>query len=92
MPKNWTEAKIQNFIKSEIEESLTLEYTFRANFPLLRNMSMSWKIPLSNDFTGALGDLPKIKWKVYADNALPKEGRISIDEIEIVDLRKKTKA
>jgi len=26
MPKNWTEAKIQNFIKSEIEESLTLEY------------------------------------------------------------------
>ena len=26
MPKSWTERKIQNFIDSEIEESLTLEY------------------------------------------------------------------
>ena len=26
MPKNWTESRIQNFISSEIEESLTLEY------------------------------------------------------------------
>ena len=26
MARNWTEAKLQNFITSEIEESLTLEY------------------------------------------------------------------
>lgn len=26
MPKTWTENRIRNFIKSEIEESLTLEY------------------------------------------------------------------
>ena len=26
MPRNWTESKLQNFITSEIEESLTLEY------------------------------------------------------------------
>ena len=26
MPKNWTEAKLNNFIASGIEESLTLEY------------------------------------------------------------------
>ena len=26
MPKTWTTSKLQNFITSEIEESLTLEY------------------------------------------------------------------
>ncbi len=26
MPKNWTEQRLQNFISSESEESLTLEY------------------------------------------------------------------
>lgn len=62
---------------------------FKANFPLLRNMSMSWKIPLKEDFAEIAGSL-EIKWKIYADNALPKEGRINFREIEIVDLRSKS--
>ncbi|MBS1796277.1 MAG: ATP-binding protein [Acidobacteria bacterium] len=71
--------------------NLNQEYAdeqFRANFPLLRSMAMSWKIPLRDDFEEMRdGDSP-LKWKLYADNALPKEGRISLREIEVVDLRK----
>jgi hypothetical protein len=71
--------------------NLNQEYAdehFKSNFPLLRNMSMSWKIPLSAEFANLReGDL-SIKWKIYADNALPKEGRVSLKEIEIVDLRR----
>ena len=62
---------------------------FKANFPLLRSMSMSWKIPLREDFAELLDKTAEIKWKLYADNALPKEGKIRFDEIEIVDLRSK---
>ncbi|REJ79344.1 MAG: hypothetical protein DWQ47_00975 [Acidobacteria bacterium] len=69
--------------------NLNQEYgdeTFRANFPLLRNMSMSWKIPLKPDYAElADGDMP-IKWKVYADNALPKSGQLPFEEIDTIDL------
>lgn len=58
---------------------------FKANFPLLRSMMMSWKIPLLANYAEL--DNWTIKWKAYADNALPKEGRIRFGEIEIVDLR-----
>jgi hypothetical protein len=71
--------------------NLNQEYAdeqFRTNFPLLRSMSMSWKIPLS-EWSGAhTRELPALKWKIYADNAPPKEGRATTSEIEIVDLRK----
>ena len=60
---------------------------FKASFPLLRNMSMSWKIPLKEDFADFDKNMLEIKWTVYADNALPKEGRTNVGEIEIVDLR-----
>ena len=60
---------------------------FKASFPLLRNMSMSWKIPLKEDFAEFDKNSLELKWTVYADNALPKEGRINFSEIEIVDLR-----
>ena len=52
---------------------------------------MSWKIPLREDFSKEEFRNLELKWKLYADNALPKEGRISIREIETVDLRSKTK-
>lgn len=71
--------------------NLNQEYAdeqFKSNFPLLRSMTMNWKIPLSAEFENALAENLSIKWKIYADNALPKEGRISLKEIEIVDLRK----
>lgn len=71
--------------------NLNQEYAdeqFRANFPLLRSMTMRWKIPLKTDFDEFAANDLQIKWKLYADNALPKEGRISLKEIEIVDLRK----
>jgi len=73
--------------------NLNQEYAdenFKANFPLLRSMAMDWKIPLGENFADfAEQDLP-IKWKIYADNALPKEGKIALKEIEIVDLRSRT--
>lgn len=62
---------------------------FKANFPLLRNMSMSWRIPLQEDLAKIESGNPELKWKVFADNALPKEGKISVSEVEIVDLRGK---
>ena len=62
---------------------------FKANFPLLRSMSMSWKIQLREDFAEVFDKMAEIKWKLYADNAMPKEGKIRFDEIEIVDLRSK---
>lgn len=62
---------------------------FKASFPLLRNMSMSWKIPLREDFAESDKNALELKWTVYADNALPKEGKINVSEIEIVDLRSK---
>lgn len=71
--------------------NLNQEYAdeqFKANFPLLRNMTMHWKITLKQDFDGFKANDFSIKWKVYADNALPKEGRIALKEIEVVDLRK----
>jgi len=71
--------------------NLNQEYadeTFRANFPLLRSMTMSWKIPLKPGFEGDDKGAPRIKWKVYADNALPKGERISMAQIERINLRK----
>ncbi len=71
--------------------NLNQEYaddTFRANFPLLRSMTMSWKIPLKNSSGDDPSERPLIKWKIYADNALPKGGRIEVSSIETVDLRK----
>lgn len=72
--------------------NLNQEYAdeqFRANFPLLRSMAMNWKIPLNQNFAEFRDENLSIKWKIYADNALPKEGRLPLKEIEIVDLRKK---
>ena len=63
---------------------------FKASFPLLRNMSMSWKIPLKEDLIKSDEINLEIKWTVYADNALPKEGKINFSEIEIVDLRSRS--
>ena len=71
--------------------NLNQEYAdeqFRSNFPLLRSMSMSWKIPLNENFDELRAPDSVLKWKIYADNALPKEGRILLKEIEVVDLRK----
>ena len=72
--------------------NLNQEYVdeqFKSNFPLLRSMTMNWKIPLNGEFENLRGENLSVKWKIYADNALPKEGRILLGEIEIVDLRKK---
>lgn len=71
--------------------NLNQEYAdeqFKSSFPLLRSMTMHWKIPLKNEFENLRDENTAIKWKIYADNALPKEGKISLGEIEIVDLRK----
>ena len=71
--------------------NLNQEYAdeqFRANFPLLRSMTMDWKIPLKENFEEFLGQNSSVKWKTYADNALPKEGKLALKEIEVVDLRK----
>lgn len=71
--------------------NLNQEYAdeqFRANFPLLRSMAMHWKIPLNSEFAALREGELSLKWKIYADNALPKEGRILFREIEIVDLRR----
>jgi hypothetical protein len=73
--------------------NLNQEYadeTFRANFPLLRSMTMSWKIPLKPDFDFAASGNPELKWKIYADNALPKGNSFSFGKIEKIDLRKKS--
>lgn len=63
---------------------------FRSSFPLLRSMVMNWKISLNADFAQLLGENLSLKWKIYADNALPKEGKTFLKEIEIVDLRRKS--
>jgi Putative DNA-binding domain len=71
--------------------NLNQEYAdeqFKSSFPLLRSMSMSWKIPLNENPDEFRARDLAIKWKTYADNALPKEGKISLKEIEIVDLRR----
>jgi hypothetical protein len=71
--------------------NLNQEYAdeqFKSSFPLLRSMAMHWKIPLKTNFEDFSSAGQTIKWKLYADNALPKEGKISLAEIEIVDLRK----
>jgi hypothetical protein len=63
---------------------------FRADFPLLRSMTMHWKIALNDRFEELRSSDLALKWKIYADNSLPKEGRVAIREIEVVDLRKTT--
>jgi hypothetical protein len=50
-------------------------------------MTMNWKISLNENFDEFKNSDLLIKWKIYADNALPKEGKVLIREIEIVDLR-----
>lgn len=73
--------------------NLNQEYAdenFKANFPLLRSMAMNWKIPLNENISDLQTENLEIKWKVYADNALPKENRVLLKEIEIVDLRSKS--
>lgn len=71
--------------------NLNQEYAdeqFKASFPLLRSMTMYWKIPLNESFEEFLTPDSAVKWKLYADNALPKEGKLPLKEIELVDLRK----
>jgi hypothetical protein len=71
--------------------NLNQEYAdeqFKSNFPLLRSMSMDWKIPLNENIAELTRQELGVKWKIYADNALPREGKISLKEIEVVDLRK----
>lgn len=71
--------------------NLNQEYAdeqFKSSFPLLRNMSMNWRISLNDNFDEFRAQDLGVKWKIYADNALPKEGKISLKEIEVVDLRK----
>jgi hypothetical protein len=51
-------------------------------------MTMHWKIPLNENTDELRTQDLSVKWKIYADNALPKEGRIFLKEIEVVDLRK----
>jgi hypothetical protein len=71
--------------------NLNQEYAdeqFKSNFPLLRSMAMRWRVPLSPEFENLRDDGLFVKWKLYADNALPKEGRTPLREIEVVDLRK----
>ncbi len=58
---------------------------FKANFPLLRNMSMTWRIPLTD---AIIKDNYILRWKVFADNSTPKEGIARIKELEILDLEK----
>lgn len=73
--------------------NLNQEYAdenFKANFPLLRNMAMNWKIPLNENLPDLRTQNLEIKWKLYADNALPKESKILLKEIEVVDLRSKS--
>ena len=73
--------------------NLNQEYAdeqFKANFPLLRSMSMNWKIALNLETENLRESDFLIKYKIYADNALPKEGKIFLREIEIVDLRSKS--
>lgn len=73
--------------------NLNQEYAddnFKANFPLLRNMWMNWKIAFNENLPDLRTENLEIKWKLYADNALPKEGRILLKEIELVDLRSKS--
>ena len=70
--------------------NLNQEYAdeqFRANFPLLRSMAMRWRIRLRAGDGFEREKLP-LKWKIYADNAPPKEGRTGLQEIEVADLRK----
>lgn len=69
--------------------NLNQEYS-NANFPLLRNMAISWKIPLHENFRELLQSDLLIKFKIYADNALPKESKVLLREIELVDLRSKS--
>jgi hypothetical protein len=71
--------------------NLNQEYAdeqFKSNFPLLRSMTMYWKIPLRENFDEFSAQNLAVKWKIYADNALPKEGKLALKEIEVVDLRK----
>ena len=60
---------------------------FRADFPLLRSMTMHWKIGLNDQFEALRDAALPLRWKIYADNSEPKEGRAAIREIEVVDLR-----
>lgn len=71
--------------------NLNQEYAdeqFKSSFPLLRSMTMHWKIRLKNDIAAICEHNFSLKWKIYADNALPKEGKLFLKEIEVVDLRK----
>lgn len=63
---------------------------FRADFPLLRSMTMHWKIALNERLHELRTSDLTIRWKIYADNSMPKEGRVALREIEVVDLRNST--
>ncbi len=53
-------------------------------------MTMHWKIALNERFEELRPADLSLKWKIYADNSLPKEGKTMVREIEVVDLRKST--
>ena len=72
-------------------EQVSGERNSRAHFPLLRNMSRSWEIPLKESLDYLEKNDLEIRWKVYADNALPKEGKIEFSDVQVVDLRKKSR-
>ena len=55
--------------------------------PILPGLSKTWKIPLKDLGkvlqTGHFSEKHKLKWTIYADNAIPQTGEIHLAEIDI---------
>jgi len=56
--------------------------------PILPGLSHAWKIIISDNFDKVNLETLKIKWTVFADNALPVQGMVMAKDIKIVDHRK----
>jgi len=56
--------------------------------PILPGLSRTWRIRLSDAFSGQNLDGLLIRWSAYADNASPNHGEIPVKGIKTTDLRK----
>lgn len=61
------------------------QYGSRRYSPILPGLSFTWIIELNDNFNQIKRDGDNIVWSVHADNALPIEGKIAIQDLSLIE-------
>jgi len=84
--KYYEDNTVRDIVKYDYRNS---QYGSARYVPILPGLSQTWVIQLKNLGevlpTGRFNEKHKLKWTIYADNAIPQTGEIHLAEIDIKD-------